>query len=78
MVGSGKQRNGFMNIDDIEKSLCLRREWCGDEEYAHIEEDRLFHAFVESISKGTFEGDISDGAKKVMSALDIEYCRWHA
>ncbi len=67
-----------MNIDDIEKSLCLIRQLYGDEEYAHIEEDSLFHDFVDSVSRGAFEGDICEGAKKVMSALDIEYCRWYA
>ena len=65
-----------MNIDDIEKILCKIREL--DDEYAHIEEDELFYAFVRSISNDTFEGNVSEGAKKVLSSLDIEFCRWHA
>ena len=65
-----------MNIDHIEKRLCKIREM-GDEEYAHIEEDELFQEFVGSIAKGTFEGDVSEGAKKVLSSLDIEFSRWY-
>ncbi len=67
-----------MNIDDIKEVLTLieKEAISMDDEEAHSIEDYLLHSFVQHISKGTFEGDIKEGAKEVLLCSDIEFSRW--
>lgn len=49
----------------------------GDDEAAHIEEDRLMQQVLRAIA----DGDVSDPAecaRLALTSLDIEFSRWYA
>lgn len=48
-------------------------------ESAHETEDSLYKWFIECVAENLYaEDELIEVAKLVLSARDIEYCRWYA
>lgn len=69
-----------MKLEEIKKRVQEVDEYKGDDESAHILEDRLFYEFVDSIKNGEYETieDVIIASQELMKVRKIEFARWHA
>ena len=67
----------LLNREKIKKRIEEIKEAMGDNERAHVLEDRLYRDFIYSISI-YLEDDLGELAQLVLSAWELDYVRWYA
>ncbi len=67
-----------MNLQETIERVARIKQCSGDDEIAHVNEDELFHDFVEAIQNGKYrtKKEIVEVAKEVSKSTTIEFSRW--
>ena len=67
-----------MTLLEIQEALHNISACAGDDELAHIEDDKLMLAFIKYVSTYEADPELAEKAKLVLTSAEIKFSRWYA
>ena len=67
-----------MTLTEIQEAFHDISAYAGDDEIAHIEEDKLMLAFIKYVSTYEADPELAEKAKLVLTSAEIKFSRWYA